>query len=55
MPISHNIADLRRGLDNATRLQIPSTISVAVNRTLADVKKNTGKRMMCVLDSWTPS
>ncbi|WP_116134328.1 hypothetical protein [Tropicimonas sp. IMCC34043] len=54
MPIVHNIADLERGLSDIARKQIPFAVSVGINDTLSDVKKNTDKRMARILDRPTP-
>ncbi|GHE03750.1 hypothetical protein U879_05690 [Defluviimonas sp. 20V17] len=54
MPIRHNIADLERGLSDMARRQIPFAVSVAINRTLGDVKKNAEKRLRRAFGNPTP-
>ncbi|WP_227271229.1 hypothetical protein [Roseobacter weihaiensis] len=54
MSIKHNIKDLERGLNNAARNQIPFAVSLGINKTLEDVKRNTDKRMLRILDNPTP-
>lgn len=54
MPIVHNIAELERGLSDVARRQIPFAVSVGLNRTLGDIKKNEDKRLAKVLDKPTP-
>ena len=54
LPIQHNIKDLQKGLNNAARRQIPFAVSLGINKTLEDVKRNTDKRLLRVLDNPTP-
>lgn len=52
--IRHNVRELERGLSDAVRQEIPFATSLAINDTLAEVQKNTEKRIDRVVDRPTP-
>lgn len=54
LDIRSNIRDVQRGLNDATRRQIPFAASVAINETLGDVKANADKRLRKTIDRPTP-
>ncbi|WP_282130134.1 hypothetical protein [Roseobacter litoralis] len=52
--ITNNIKEVQRGLNDATRKQIPFAASVAINSVLNDIKRNFEKRLRRVLNNPTP-
>ncbi len=50
----HNIRDVMRDLSDMGRRQMPFALSLAINDTLADVERNSEKRMRRVIDNPTP-
>ena len=54
LDLQDNIEAVRRDLSDAARRQLPFAVAQAINRTLADVKRNAEKRLRRKLDRPTP-
>jgi hypothetical protein len=52
--VRHNIAEVERGLSDLARRELPFALSLAINETLGDVKKNTERKLPRQVDRPTP-
>jgi hypothetical protein len=52
--VRHNIDEVARGLNDTARREIPFAVSLALNATIGDVKRNAEKRLAKAVDRPTP-